>query len=130
MAIASNAIVTCSPVASSMSISRSGGASLMPAASSSSSSVTSPIAETTATTRSPASRAAISRRATRMIRSVVPTDEPPNFMTTSAIAYLPRVFDDDGVLKDQAPARLRHSLAGRSVAVVQIEHAGEVAHAV
>src|SRR5262249_8861462 len=41
-----------------------------------------PIAETTATTRFPASLAATQRRATRFSRSVSPTEVPPNFITT------------------------------------------------
>src|SRR5450759_4292333 len=74
IAMASSAMVTCSPVASSMSISRSGGSELMAPASSSRSSVTSPIAETTATTELPASLVAMIRRATARMRSVVATE--------------------------------------------------------
>jgi hypothetical protein len=40
------------------------------------------MAETTATTRLPASLAATHRFATRLSRSVSPTDVPPNFITT------------------------------------------------
>ncbi len=68
-----------------MSISRSGGSAHTCPASSTSSSVTRPIAETTATTRSPDFLRAIKRSATARIRSVEPTEVPPNLVTTVAI---------------------------------------------
>ena len=82
-AIAVRAMVVCSPVESSTSISRSVGsaspvtslASLMRLL------VTPDIAETTATTWFPASLVARMRRATLRMRSGVPTDVPPYFWT-------------------------------------------------
>ena len=85
IAMASSAMETCSPVASSISISRSGGSGSIWVASSTSSSVKSPIAETTATTRLPASAAVTIRLATARMRSGVPTDVPPYFWTMIAM---------------------------------------------
>ena len=78
-AIESRAIETCSPVASSMSISRWGGSLLMARARLVSSSVVWPIAETTTTRSWPSSRQAATRRATARIRSTSATEVPPNF---------------------------------------------------
>ena len=64
-----------------MSYSRGCGRGETSCASRISSSVVSPIAESTATTFAPDSRAAASRCATRFSLSVSPTDEPPNFIT-------------------------------------------------
>ena len=65
-----------------MSTSRAAGVEETSCARRSSSSVVSPIAERTATTRFPASRAATRRCATALIRAVSATEVPPNFMTT------------------------------------------------
>ena len=77
--MASRAIDTCSPVASSMSISRWGGSLLMARARPVRSSVVWPMAETTITRSWPASRLAAMRRATAWIRSTSATEVPPNF---------------------------------------------------
>ena len=71
-----------SPTEISMSSSRALGRREISCASRTSSSVVSPIAESTATTRLPASRAATRRFATAFSRSTSPTEVPPNFMTT------------------------------------------------
>ena len=82
IAIAQSAFEIRSPTEMSMSYSRGCGVGEISCASRIRSSVVSPIAERTPTTRLPASRAATSRRATPLIRSVSPTDVPPNFITT------------------------------------------------
>ena len=79
MAIESKAIETCSPVASSMSISRWGGSGLRARASAVSSSVVWPIAETTTTRSWPSRRALATRLATAWMRSTLPTEVPPYF---------------------------------------------------
>ena len=84
-AIARSAIVTCSPVASSMSISRGSGAGDTWCARPTRWSVVLPMAETTTTSSRPGALAA-TRRATFRIFSSSATDEPPYFWTTSAIA--------------------------------------------
>ena len=71
-----------SPTEISMSSSRASGRAEISCASRTSSSVESPIAESTATTRFPASRAATSLWATARRRSTSATDDPPNFITT------------------------------------------------
>ena len=71
-----------SPTESSMSSSRSCGRGETWWASATSSSVVWPIAETTATTLCPRSRASTRRRATRRSFSASPTDVPPNFITS------------------------------------------------
>ena len=81
-AIATSAQEMRSPVESSMSSSRGSGRDATSRARPISSSVVRPIAETTPTTRAPASRAATRRPATRLILSGSPTDVPPNFITT------------------------------------------------
>ena len=78
-AIDSRAIDTCSPVASSMSISRRGGSLQRLAAMPVSWSVVWPMADTTTTSSWPSSRLAAMRRATARIRSVSATEVPPNF---------------------------------------------------
>ena len=83
IAIAQSAFEIRSPVEMSMSYSRGCGVGETSCASRISSSVVSPIAESTATTFAPASRAAASRCATRFSLSVSPTDVPPNFITMS-----------------------------------------------
>ena len=75
----SEAIDTCSPVASSMSISRLGGSAVIARASPVSSSVVWPMAETTITSSCPSSRQAAIRRATVWMRSTSATEVPPNF---------------------------------------------------
>ena len=85
MAMAMSAMVVCSPVERSTSISRSEGfcetcrARLMRL------SVTPLIAETTTTTRCPASCVATTRRATLRMRCGLPTDVPPYFWTMRLI---------------------------------------------
>ena len=83
IAIAQSAFEMRSPVETSMSYSRGCGCSETSWARRISSSVVLPIADSTATTFEPASRAATSRSATRFSLSVSPTEVPPNFMTTS-----------------------------------------------
>ena len=80
-------MLTCSPVDSSMSISRAGGSSLSALAKPTSSSVVLPMAETTATTWLPACLLAIRRRATIWMRSGEATEVPPNFATTNAMRF-------------------------------------------
>ena len=89
-AIASNAMETCSPVVSSMSISRAYwyGSFVMPLARVMRSSVVSPIADTTMTIWSPGCFSLSTLFATFMIFSVVATELPPNFFTISAM-FLP-----------------------------------------
>ena len=82
IAIAQSAQEIRSPVESSMSISRATGRSEISSAWATSSSVVLPRAESTATTRLPASRAATIRRAARLISSAPATEVPPNFITT------------------------------------------------
>ena len=84
IAIAHSAQEIRSPVESSMSISRGSGCGETSSAIAISSSVVLPRADSTATTRLPASRWATIRRAARLIRSASATDVPPNFMTTVA----------------------------------------------
>ena len=78
-AIESRAIATCSPVASSMSISRWGGLLVMARASPVSSSVVWPMADTTITRSLPSSRLRAMRRATAWMRGTSATEVPPNF---------------------------------------------------
>src|SRR5690606_20994834 len=89
IAIASSAIVFCSPVETSTSYSRGSGRS-PPAwcASATSASVSPAIADTTTATRWPCSTAATTRRATRRIRSMSATLVPPYFWTISATLSL------------------------------------------
>jgi len=82
IAIAQSAFEIRSPVETSMSYSRGFGLGETSKASRISSSVVLPIAESTATTFAPDSRASTRRSATRFSLSVSPTDVPPNFMTT------------------------------------------------
>ena len=72
-----------SPTETSMSSSRGSGWAVISWASRIRSSVVSPIAESTATTRFPASRAAAQRCATAWSFCVSATEEPPNFITTT-----------------------------------------------
>ena len=82
MAIAHSAQEMRSPVESSMSISRGSGTGETSCAIAISSSVVLPRAESTATTRLPASFWATMRAAARLRRSASATEVPPNFMTT------------------------------------------------
>src|SRR5581483_393915 len=82
-AIASSPMVTCSPVARSMSISRGSGVGVIAEASARSPSVVLPIAETTITRRWPSRAYSATRRATFLIFSGSATEEPPYFWTIS-----------------------------------------------
>ena len=84
--MARSVIDTCSPVERRRSSSRAGGFVLSVFASPTSSSVVFPIAETTATTSSPAFFLAMSLFATILIRSGDATDVPPNLHTTNDIS--------------------------------------------
>src|SRR5215469_16005833 len=88
MAIAVSAIVVCSPVESSTSISRSVGCGATCRASLIKLSVTPDMAETTATTWLPANCVSRILRATLRIRSGVPTEVPPYFWTIKLILIL------------------------------------------
>ena len=92
-AIDSSAIEMRSPAVSSMSSSRRGGSGETCLASRSRSSVVSPMADTTTQTGSPARRRAATRAATRFSFSTSPTEEPPNFWTTTGIAPPPTARD-------------------------------------
>ena len=92
IAIAQSAQEIRSPVESSMSISRATGRSEISSACATSSSVVFPRAESTATTRLPASRAATIRPAARLISSAPATEVPPNFITT--MSDLASAMDD------------------------------------
>src|SRR5262245_25297861 len=81
--MARSPIVTCSPVASSMSISRGSGFDVMAAASPRRPSVVFPMADTTTTIRWPCEADSATRRATFRIFSGSATDDPPNFCTIS-----------------------------------------------
>ena len=81
IAIAHSAHEIRSPVESSMSISRGSGLGETSSAIAISSSVVWPRADSTATTRLPASRLPTIRRAARLIRSASATEVPPNFIT-------------------------------------------------
>ena len=76
--------MTCSPVASSISVSRRSGSVEIWRASASRPSVVLPIAETTTTSWLPGALAT-TRRATFAIFSTSATDEPPYFCTISAM---------------------------------------------
>ena len=104
MAIATSALEIRSPEVSSMSSSRAGGDGETCWARSISSSVVSPIAETTTTTSLPSLRVATIRSATRLIRSAVPTDEPPYFWTTRPTATLLLSLAAAGVATAARPA--------------------------
>jgi hypothetical protein len=82
MAIAASAQEIRSPTEMSMSSSLGSGRGDISYASETRSSVESPIAERTATTRSPFSRTSTIRFATALRRSVSATEVPPNFMTS------------------------------------------------
>src|SRR6266516_2894703 len=82
IAIAASAHEIRSPTEISMSSSRGFGLRETSYARRTRSSVVSPIAESTATTRLPASRAATIRRATSLIFCGSATDVPPNFITS------------------------------------------------
>ena len=84
-AMASSAMLICSPEAISISISRADGLWVISAAFAIRSSVVSPWADTTTTTSLPALWVCATMRATLKIRSRSRTDEPPNFCTINAI---------------------------------------------
>src|SRR5579859_7215453 len=84
-AIAVSAMVVCSPVVRSMSISRSLGSGMISLASLMRLSVTPLIAETTTTTSSPCARYFATRLATFLMRSGLPTEVPPYFWTINAM---------------------------------------------
>ena len=88
-AIAVRAIVSCSPTAKSISISRSSGSGFRVFARAIRSFVTPLLADTTTTTLFPASTKDLILFATFMILSVSPTDVPPYFCTISAILKKP-----------------------------------------
>src|SRR5436190_23051298 len=87
-AMAVRAMVVCSPVARSTSISRSFGNGMISLASWMRLSVTPLIAETTTTIWSPPARYFATRAATFLIRSVLPTEVPPYFCTINAMGQL------------------------------------------
>jgi hypothetical protein len=95
IAIAHSAFEIRSPTEISMSSSRGCGRAETCAARSRSSSVVCPIAESTPTTRLPASRTATSRRATSLIFSGSPTDVPAELQHDRAEVG-PRVVALDG----------------------------------
>ena len=78
-AMALNAMVVCSPVASSTSISRSFGKGMISLASVIRLSVTPLMADTMTTIWSPFARYLATRAATFLMRSVLATDVPPYF---------------------------------------------------
>src|SRR3990172_1300054 len=88
-AIAKSAMVTRSPVESSMSISRSSGVSEICCARFMSFSVSPLIADTTTTTRCPSFLALATLLATFLMRSMLPTDVPPYFWTIRLTFGLP-----------------------------------------
>src|SRR5258708_29902036 len=89
MAIAVSAALTCSPVAASASISRAAGTFTISWARPRRRLVSPLIALTMTTTRCPARCVARARRATLRMRSIEPTEVPPNFWTTRATAIGP-----------------------------------------
>ena len=82
IAIAQSAQEIRSPEESSMSISRGSGSAEIASAIAISSSVVEPRADSTATTRKPASRLETMRCAARLMRCASATEVPPNFITT------------------------------------------------
>src|SRR5439155_22310573 len=92
-AMAVSAMVVCSPVASSMSISRSLGSGMISLASLMRLSVTPLMAETTTTIWSPCARYRATRAATFLIRSVLPTELPPYFWTIMDISQSNHLHD-------------------------------------
>ena len=111
--MAKSVIDTCSPVERRRSSSRAGGFVLSAFASPTSSSVVFPIAETTATTSSPAFFLAMSLFATILIRSGDATDVPPNLHTTNDISTLSFERETFAPLyqtaRDTLPSRTRAS---------------------
>src|SRR5215212_10292821 len=108
-AIETSVALWCSPVASSMSSSRSSGWSVMAAARPSNSSVVSPIAETMTTRFEPLARSRPIRRATRRILSASARLEPPNFWMTSGAAGIDAFYRRGLPLPDP---RSRHRRGG------------------
>src|SRR3990172_4546652 len=97
--MASRPIVTCSPLASSISISRGSGLGETAWASSISPSVVLPMAETTTTSRWPGAADSAARRATFLIMSGSATDEPPYFWTISWPMRGPSYMSGGGTVK-------------------------------
>src|SRR5712691_6266634 len=85
---AASAAVTCSPVETRASLSRSSGVGAMARARPRSRFVSPAMALTTTTTWFPRARLAATRSATWRMRSTSATEVPPNFCTTSAIGRL------------------------------------------
>ncbi len=113
MAMAISATLTCSPVDSSMSISRAGGRSVISRASAINSSVVCPRAETTTSTCSPRRCAWIARRAAARILFESATLVPPNFCTSK-----------DNVLNSRSAF---YRTLGRKVILTAEDSAGEAA---
>ena len=113
-AIESSVEETASPVENSMSSSRGRGLLVTSFASSISRSVVSPIAETTATTRSPSPARSAMRLATCVMRPASATELPPYFWTTSApaasgIGQLPSVASTSAPCVRSAQTRVTAS---------------------
>src|SRR5256885_11208152 len=104
-AIDRSAIVTCSPVASSMSISRGSGAGETWWARARRLSVVLPIAETMTTSWAPDALAA-TRRATLLIFASSATDEPPYFWTINAIELVRLQRSEEHTSELQSPCNL------------------------
>src|SRR5205085_583124 len=113
-----------SPTEISMSSSRGFGLAETRCASATSSSVVCPIAESTATTRLPRSRAAAIRRATARILSGSPTEVPPNFITIVPARAGPAAGATAGTASYSVA--VIPSILGRPVSV-QLRHGGAVA---
>ena len=89
MAMAHREMEICSPVASSMSISRREAPGLISSALAIRSSVVSPWADRTTTTLFPLRYVSVMIRATFRMRAVSATELPPNFCTINAIYLFP-----------------------------------------
>ena len=85
--MASRPAVTCSPVATTASYSRASCSTEASRTQATSWLVTPAMAETTTATLLPASTSRFTWRATLRMRSTLATEVPPNFMTTTAIAF-------------------------------------------
>ena len=85
--MASNPAVTCSPVATTASYSRASCRTEASRTQATSWLVTPAMAETTTATLLPPSTSRLTWRATLRMRSTLATEVPPNFMTTTAIAF-------------------------------------------
>src|SRR5262249_1084301 len=133
-AMVKSAIVTCSPVESSMSISRRSGAEQIRRASVRRPSVVLPMAETTTTSWLPGAHSA-TRRAPVASFSASAPDDPPNFWTSSAMLPKPTrpvgaSQSSDARAKRRAGSRRARrvrvgSLSEAYLLAEQIEPAGE-----